>query len=50
MTYTAECTTNHSLRFSPGSEFSRTMEIRPPPRRRKERHGNSRKSSRDRTK
>jgi len=25
-----QCTTNHSLRFSTGSEFSRTMEIRSP--------------------
>jgi len=28
LTYIAECATNHSLRFSTGSEFSRTMEIR----------------------
>ena len=30
LTYIAECATNHSLRFSTGSEFSKTMEIRGP--------------------
>ena len=29
MTYIAQLAANHSLRFSTGSEFSRTMEIRP---------------------
>jgi len=27
LTYIADCVTNHSLRFSTGSEFSRTMKI-----------------------
>ena len=30
MTYITECATNHRLRFSPGSEFNGTMEIRVP--------------------
>ena len=30
LTYIAECATNHSLRFSTGTEFSKTMEIRAP--------------------
>ena len=29
-TYITECATNHRLRFSPGSEFNGTMEIRRP--------------------
>ena len=32
MTYITECATNHRLRFSPGSEFNGTMEIRDPVR------------------
>ena len=30
LTYITECATNHRLRFSPGSEFNGTMEIRAP--------------------
>jgi len=42
LTYIAKCATNHSLRFSTGSEFSRTMEIyapRTPVKRRRRQKG-----------